>query len=477
MQANRLPRTLACAVGVALCAAPTARAQKPASAGRVPQIRFTDYRLSNGLRVLLSVDHSAPVVAVSVTYDVGSRNEKAGRTGFAHLFEHMMFQGSANIGKGEHMLLVQDNGGSMNGTTNQDRTNYFETMPSNQLDLALFLEADRMRSLDISQANLDNQRAVVQEEKRQSYENQPYSQMGETMDSLAYSSFGYSHSTIGSMDDLNAATLDDVKAFFKTYYAPNNAALAVVGDFNEAEAKKKIEKVFGGIPRQPAPPVPDLTESPIVGEKRKDLTDKLARLTRYEMAYKTVPGDHPDAEALTMLGSILSGGRTSRLYPAMVETKIALNAQAGGGAGRGPGLFSFSATVPPGGSIDAIQQAFDLQITKLQADGVTEAELQKAKTQARARLLSGGGGRRGGGLQTALGRANTLTQDAIFFNDPNRINTALTRLDAVTVADIKRVANQYLNKQNRVIVTDSPEPSDDPQFFTAPPAENAQGGR
>ena len=475
MKSARLPGLLACAAGLALASAPPGRADKTTAAVRVPQIKFSDYRLSNGLRVLLSVDHSAPVVAVSVTYDVGSRNEKLGRTGFAHLFEHMMFQGSANVGKGEHMLLVQDNGGTMNGTTNQDRTNYFEALPSNQLDLGLFLEADRMRSLDISQANLDNQRAVVQEEKRQSYENQPYSAMGDTLDSLAYSSFGYSHSTIGSMDDLNAATLDDVKAFFKTYYAPNNAALAVVGDFNEAEAKRKIDKVFGSIPRQPAPPVPDLTETPIVGEKRKDLTDKLARLTRYEAAYKTVPGDHPDAEALSLLGSILSGGRTSRLRLAMVETKIALNATAGGGQGRGPELFSFSATVPPTGSVNAVESAFDAEIAKLQADGVTDAELQRAKMQARARLLTGGGGGRFGGLQTALGRANALTQNAIFFNDPNRVNTQLTRLESVTTSDIKRVANLYLNKQNRVVVTDSPEATDDAQFEIAPSTETAKG--
>jgi zinc protease len=173
------------ALAVLLC---RANAAEPRSSVTVPQIKFTDYRLSNGLRVILSVDHSAPVVAVAVVYDVGSRNEREGRTGFAHLFEHMMFQGSQNVGKGEHMLLVQDNGGSMNGTTNQERTNYFETVPSNQLDLALFLESDRMRSLDISQANLDNQRAVVQEEKRQSYDNQPYGAMGETLTSLAYSS-------------------------------------------------------------------------------------------------------------------------------------------------------------------------------------------------------------------------------------------------------------------------------------------------
>jgi len=433
------------------------RASEPRSAASVPQIKYTDYRLANGLRVILSVDHSAPVVAVAVVYDVGSRNEREGRTGFAHLFEHMMFQGSQNVGKGEHMLLVQDNGGSMNGTTNSDRTNYFETVPSNQLDLALFLESDRMRSLDISQTNLDNQRAVVQEEKRQSYDNQPYSAMGETMDSLAYTSFGYRHTTIGSMADLNAATIDDVRNFFKTYYAPNNACIAVVGDFHEAEAKKKIEKYFGSIPRQPAPPAPDLTELPLNGEKRKELTDPLARLTRYEAAYKTVPGNDPDFEALSMLGSILSGGRTSRLYNAIVDKRIALNAQAGVFSSRGPGLFSFSATLPPTGSVKALEAAIEAEIARVQKDGVTEEEVRRAKTQARARMIVGfGGGRRGGGggggLQTALGRAQSLAQNAVFWNDPGRANTQLQRIDAITAADVKRVAEKYLKPTNRVVV-------------------------
>ena len=472
MKKTKLLQTLTCAAIATLGAHSASRADKPTSASRVPQIKFTDYRLPNGLRVLLSPDHSAPVIAVSVTYDVGSRNEKSGRTGFAHLFEHMMFQGSANVGKGEHMLLVQDNGGSMNGTTNQDRTNYFETMPANQLDLALFLESDRMRSLDISRANLDNQRAVVQEEKRQSYENQPYSAMGETIDALAYSSFGYSHSTIGSMDDLNAATLEDVRSFFKTYYAPNNAALAVTGDFDEATAKRKIEKYFGSIPRQPQPPAVDLTEASIVGEKRKVLTDKLARLTRYSASYKTVPGDHPDAAALSILSVILSGGRTSRIHNALVETRMALNASAGGQMGRGPGLFSFDATLPPNGDAAAVEAAFDAEIARIQTEGVTEAELRQAQTKERARLLVGGGGRggRGGGgaLQSALGRANALTQDAIFFNDPNRVNTQLPRLEAVTLADVKRVANRYLKKDSRVVVIDGPETDPDLPFQSEP---------
>lgn len=432
-------------------------AQKTTRDASIPQVKFTEYRLANGLRVILSVDRAAPVVAVSVTYDVGSRNERPGRTGFAHLFEHMMFQGSQNVGKGEHMLLVQDNGGSMNGTTNQDRTNYFETVPANQLELALFLEADRMRSLDISQANLDNQRAVVQEERRQSYDNQPYGAMQEAMLDLAYSNFAYKHSTIGSMADLNAATLDDVREFFKTYYAPNNAVIAVVGDFNADNARKLIEKYFGDIPRQPAPAAVDITEQPLGGEKRKVLSDPLARLTRYEAAYKTVAGNHPDAEALSMLGSILSSGRTGRIYEAIVEKRLALNASAGGFPGRGIGLFSFSATLPPNGRLEALEKAFDAEIERIKSEGVTTEEVSKAKTQARARLLvGGGGGRGGGGLMSALGKANALSQNAVYYNDPGRINTQLSRLGTVTAADVKRVAATYLNKDNRVVLIAEP---------------------
>jgi zinc protease len=433
----------------------------------MPVVKFIDYRLPNGLRVILSPDHSAPVIAVSVTYNVGSRNERPGRTGFAHLFEHMMFQGSKNVGKGEHMLLIQNNGGSMNGTTNQDRTNYFETLPANQLDLAVFLESDRMSSLDISRANLDNQRAVVQEEKRQSYDNQPYGQMGSTIDEMAFDSFAYKHSTIGSMDDLNAATLDDVKSFFKTYYAPNNAVIAVVGDFAEADAKSKVAKFFGTIPRQPAPPQPDIQESLMGGEKRKTITDGLARLTRYEAAYKTVPGDDPDSYPLQILGTILSSGRTSPVYQSLVEKRLALNANASCFPGRGPALFSCSATIPQGGKVEPVETAFESLIQKIQTDGVTPTQLDRARIQTKAAMLvGGGGGRRGGGgggpaILTALGKANALSQNTVFFNDPGRINTNLEKLEAVTAADVQRVATKYLVKNNRVVVVDQPAAQDD----------------
>jgi predicted Zn-dependent peptidase len=268
--------------------------------------------------------------------------------------------------------------------------------------------------------------------------------------------------------------LEDVRSFFKTYYAPNNACMALVGDFNEGAAKRLIVKYFGIIPRQPAPPPVDIAEQPIGGEKRKELADRLARLTRIELAYKTVSGDNPDSFALQILGSILSGGRTSRLYSAIVEKRLALNANAGGMAGRGPSLFSFSATLPSGSKPEAVEKVWDSEIAQVQADGVSEAELRKAKTQARARLLVGGGGRFGG-LNSVLGRANSFTQNAIFFNDPGRINTQLPRLEAVTIEDVKRVANEYLKKDNRVVVIDTPDVGPDESPFIGP-AQEPNGG-
>src|SRR5574341_34573 len=223
----------------------------PLGAATPPKVVFTYTRLSNGLRVVISEDHSAPVFSIAVNYNVGSRDERKGRTGFAHLFEHMMFKGSENVGTGEHFVLVFNNGGDMNGTTNQDRTVYYERLPANQLDLALYLESDRMRSLAVTQEHLDNQRQAVQEERRLRVDNQPYGRTYETILELAYENFAYEHSPIGSMADLNAATLDDVKAFFKIYYAPNNAVLSIVGDVDPKTTLAKVEKYFGSIPSQP----------------------------------------------------------------------------------------------------------------------------------------------------------------------------------------------------------------------------------
>src|SRR5215468_115957 len=257
------------------------------AAQSIEPVRFTDTRLDNGLRVIVSEDHYAPVFAIAVSYKVGSRDERQGRTGFAHLFEHMMFKGSENVGAGEHPYLIYTNGGNLNGTTNNDRTLYFEVLPKNQLDLGLFLEADRMKSLKVTKENLENQRQAVKEERRLGVDNQPYGQAFEKMDELVYDNFAYHHSVIGSMADLDAASVEDVQQFFKMYYAPNNAVLALAGDLDPKETLAKVKKYFGDIPRQEPPKPVDLTEPEKKdGERRLKIDDKLARATRIDIAYR-----------------------------------------------------------------------------------------------------------------------------------------------------------------------------------------------
>src|SRR5690242_21776813 len=316
---------------------------------RVPHLNFTDQRLDNGLRVIIAPDHTAPVFAIAVTYNVGSHSEHPGRTGFAHLFEHMMFQGSKNVGKGEHMILIENNGGDMNGTTNEDRTNYFEMLPKNQLDLALFLESDRMRSLAVNQANLDNQRNAVQEERRLGIDNQPYGKAYLEIDNLAYDNFAYKHSVIGSMADLNAASLADLKDFFRIYYAPNNAVLTLVVDLDPAVALEKVKKYFSAIPRQPTPAQPDMTEGEHYGERRETIHDPLARLPMVIVSYHIPAGNTPDNYSLQVLGDILGQGESSRFYQHLVkEQQLATEVQVQADARRGPSLFYVMAVPRPG---------------------------------------------------------------------------------------------------------------------------------
>ncbi len=451
-----------------LMAAPAGAAA--AGAAAFPQVAFTQYTLPNGLRVILAPDtrpEAPPVIAANVTYDVGSRSERPGRSGFAHLFEHMMFQGSANVAKTEHIRLIQSNGGSMNGTTNQDRTNFFEALPANQLALALFLEADRMRALDISQTNLDNQRQVVEEEKRQSYDNRPYGHTYETLLDLAYSGFAYKHTTIGSMSDLDAASLDDVRQFHSRFYEPSNAVLTVTGRFDPDAARTLIARDFGPIaPGTPAPPTVFAEPAVYPGERRKTLSDPLARQPQYLAGYVTVPGNAPDFHALTLLGDVLSSGRTSRLYRALVEKELAVGVGAGPDESIGPGLFTVEASLPPSGDVAGVEAVLGREIARVQADGVTPDELAKAKVQERVGTVRG--------LQTALARAQQLGLYAVQFHDPNRVNTLLPTLQKVTAADVQRVARKYLVAANRSVVITQPAGAATPGV--ASPAGPAAGG-
>lgn len=418
---------------------------------RNPHVDIKETRLANGLRVITVEDHSAPVVAINVCYNVGSRDERQGRTGFAHLFEHMMFKGSENVGTGEHFYLVFNNGGTMNGTTNEDRTTYFEAMPANQIDLALYLEADRMRSLVINKANLDNQRNAVQEERRLGVDNQPYGQSGEIQQGLIYDNFAYKHTVIGSMEDLNAASVEDVAAFFKTYYAPNNAVLTLVGDFKTADALKKIKANFEKIPRQPDPPAVDMTEPEQKAERRASVDDALARLPQVDIAFKTLPGNTPDFYALQVLSAALQSGQSSRLYQALVKDKqLVQNVGGFVDEKRGTGAFYTTATVRQGVKTGDVEAAIYDEIERLKKDGIADWELQKAKNTTRRNFINN--------MQSSLSRAVNIGTWTVYYGDPNLINVRLDKVAAVTKADVQRVANKYLVTTNRTVVVTTPKP-------------------
>jgi predicted Zn-dependent peptidase len=426
--------------------------QAVAGQSKVPRLDFTDQRLENGLRVLIAPDHSAPVFSIAVTYKVGSHNEHPGRTGFAHLFEHMMFQGSENVGKGEHFILVLNNGGGMNGTTTEDRTNYFEELPKNQLDLGLFLESDRMRSLAVNQANLDNQRNAVQEERRVGIDNQPYGKAELEIDNLSYDNFAYKHSTIGSMADLDAASLDDLKDFFRIYYAPNNAVLTLVGDLDPQETLEKVKKYFGAIPSQPAPPKVDLAEPEHYGERREVIYDPLARLPQLLIAYHTPPGDTPDNFQVQVLANILGTGQSSRFYQHLVEEKqLAVSIEVQADARIGPSLLYIEATPRPGVKPEDLEKTIYDEIEAVQKDGVTTQEVEKARTQyLRSQIQS---------RQSSLFTAIRLGQYTVFFDDPDLINTSFDKFDAVTAEQVKQAAQKYLVASGRAVVTALPASS------------------
>ena len=414
-------------------------------------VKFTEHKLKNGLRVILSEDHSAPTYSISVTYNVGSRDERDGRTGFAHLFEHMMFQGSENVGKGEHFIIIENNGGGMNGSTSGDRTEYHETLPANQVDLGLFLEADRMKSLAITPANLENQRETVKEERRQRYDNQPYGLTFDTLFETVYDNFAYKHSTIGSMEDLNAASVKDVAEFFKTYYAPNNAVLTLVGDFKTSDVLQKIEKYFGNIPSQTPPRPPDLSEPKQNGERRKTMEDPLAQVARLDVAFKIPPGNTPDWYTLYVLGEILSTGQSSRLYQSLIrEKQVVVQANAGTFERPGPSLFLVDLFIAPGKDPKEVEKLVYEEIERVKNEPVTDAELQKVRMEVKR-----------GKVEQLLGtlyRAQALGENAVFYNDPNVINTGNDKLVAVTKEQIQKAARTYLIESNRTVLTTVPKP-------------------
>jgi len=415
-----------------------------------PSVKFTDTKLKNGLRLIVAEDHVAPVFSIAVVYNVGSRDERQGRTGFAHLFEHMMFKGSENVGPGEHFYTVFSNGGTMNGTTSKERTLYFDTMPANQLEAAMFLEADRMRSLAIVKENLDNQRNAVQEERRQGLDNRPYGRTDEAIDELAFDNPAYKHSVIGSMEDLSAASTADVAAFFQTYYAPNNAIMAVAGDVTAAKVQELARKYFESIPSQPAPPAVDVGQPPQKGERRLALEDALARLPRLDISYRIPSTLSADDDAIDVLRLVMSAGRSSRFYEGIVRQKqLAVSANAFAFESRGPRLLRIIATPTPGKSIDDLEAAIYAEIERLKTGPIADWEIEKARNDARRQFV--------GSLGQSVSRAIDLAEYALIYNDPGHINKRWDLLSKLTAADVQRVAKQYLTPDNRSIIVTRPK--------------------
>ncbi|HET7727160.1 MAG TPA: pitrilysin family protein [Candidatus Limnocylindrales bacterium] len=417
----------------------------------VPTVEFSDERLPNGLRLIVAEDHLAPVVAVNIWYDVGSKHEQPGRTGFAHLFEHVMFQGSAHVGKAEHIALVQAAGGTMNGTTWLDRTNYFETMPSHQLELALWLEADRLGTLldALSQENLDNQREVVKNEKRWSYDNRPYGTWNEKLQGHLFPpEHPYHHSTIGSMEDLDAASLDDVKAFFRTWYAPNNAVLSVVGDAHRAQVREWVDRYFGGIPANPSiPELGDLSLPPTLGAERREVVHDQVPLPRVYFGFRAPVFGDERLDALDLAGQILAGGKGSRLHRRLVRDERLAQDVAFFTLGfvGGASISAGWATVRPGVDVERVERAYAEELERLGMEPPTDDELSRAKALIEADEL--------GALSRVEERADRLSMYATLFDDPGLINRMLPRYLAVTGEQIRAVAADVLVPDNRVVLT------------------------
>jgi zinc protease len=414
----------------------------------LPPIKYTQFFLPNGLRVIFHEDHSTPIVGVNVWYHVGSKNEQPGRTGFAHLFEHMMFQGFKGYDY-DYVPVIQEVGGAINGSTTQDRTNYWELVPANFLETALFMEAGRMKGLldAMTQTKLDNQRDVVKNEKRQRIDNQPYGQATYRITETMYpEGHPYHWSPIGSMEDLTAASLEDVKGFFRHYYVPNNASLVVSGDFNPAEARSLVEKYFGPVPKGEAIVRPDMPAPGLDREIREQLEDRV-QLPRIYISWHSVPQFSKDEAALDTLSSILGGGKSSRLYKALqYDKQIAQTVGSFDGTSEIAGLFQIVATAKPGHTLDEIQQAIDAEIAKLKETGPTADEMERAYNAREAGFIYG--------LQTVGGfggKDDQLNNYATFLNNPGYFEQDLARYRKLTAADVQRVARQYLTDKRYIL--------------------------
>ena len=419
------------------------------AAVRPPKLQYQVSTLANGLRVILSEDHSTPIVHVEVWYHVGSKNERPGRTGFAHLFEHMMFQGSRNVEPEAHLSMISRVGGQSNANTDEDVTIFWQTAPAQYLPLMLWLEADRMASLRIDRATFERERQVVKEERRMRVENQPYGRLPEIIFDTAFSVHPYKHQPIGSMADLQAASIEDVQDFYRTFYVPTNATLTIVGDFDAVQAATLVEQYFGRIPK-PTRAVPrDIPAEPPMEKERRVTLEESWPLSVVVVAHHITYDGHPDSYPLHVASKILSDGQSSRIYRRLVyDTGVALAASGEGNIIEHPNLFYVLAFVQPGHTSTDAEAALIAELDRLKQEPVTDHELQRAKNQfARDYIM---------GRETNRQKAAQLAHAAVIHNDVMTADGEFDIFMGITAADIRRVANTYFTEKNRLVITITP---------------------
>ncbi len=409
------------------------------------KIEFTEFDLDNGMHVILHQDNSTPIVVVSVMYHVGSKNENPERTGFAHFFEHLLFEGSTNIKRGEFDKYITNAGGVNNANTSSDRTYYYEVLPSNQLKLGLWLESERLMHANIEAIGVETQREVVKEEKRQRYDNQPYGTILPEIMKRAYTEHPYRWTPIGSLEHLNAATLDEFVDFYETFYVPENATVSIAGDIQIDEAKKLVEQYFSDIPRGGEEiPRPDIVEPEQQTEVRDTIFDNI-QLPAVIQAYHMPAQGTDDSYALELLGTVLSGGQSARMYKSLVdEQQKALQVAAIPFSSEDPGLYLLFGLPTIGGDLKELEKAIDAEISKVQEQLITEREFEKVRNQTENDFISGN--------STMAGIAESLANYHVYYGDANLINNEIDRYMAVTREDIQRVAKKYLTEDNRVVL-------------------------
>ena len=412
---------------------------------QAPKIDFTEYELDNGLKVILHQDRTAPIVAVSIMYEVGGKDSFEGRTGFAHFFEHLLFEGSANIGRGEFAKYVEDAGGDLNANTSQDRTYYYEVLPSNQLELGLWLESERLLHADVTQRGVDTQRDVVKEERRQRMDNQAYGSILYELFRHGFRKHPYKDPNIGYMKDLESAEEKDYKLFYKRYYVPNNAILSIAGDIDIEETKDLVAKYFKDIPRGAEPPRVSVVEPALGGEVRDTVYDEKAPLPAIILGYRTPERNHPDYYAISLMNQVLSAGQSSRLNKVLVDEKqLAVQAGSFPSFTQDPGLAIAFAFLKPGTDVQSVERIIDAEVGKLQNELISEREFQKLKNNIEVDAISGYG--------SMTGIAEALAEYEMYQGDANLINTETKRYEAVTREDIRRVAREYYRPENRVVL-------------------------